>query len=409
MPERASALRLLTPIAAGALFTALWWLQREFWLDDAFITFRYSRNLAEGVGPFFNPGEAVEGYTNFLWMLLCALPFAVLSTTGALTAIKLLGLGLGWLTIWRGWSFPGPAGAAPGRPLVWLLAISPVFVANHSDGMETPLFTWLLVEAARATVGPVDRRSGWIAGAAVAGLALTRPDGLSYLVALPVALLLGGGVRGAWRGWLTGFATTSLPPIALHLLWRKITYGAWLPNTFHAKATGALGPRLEDGPREPRALAHRALPDLSLRAVDLHRVRGDRDGPRPHRPARRWLAVLWLAIGARVAFDLWSGSETMGILRFLAPALPSSRCSPTRASEASAASLPTHRHGGHRRGGRRRGPRQPARSRLPAPLCERPRAGTRGARTLARRAAPPRTPGSPSATPAPSPSTAASR
>ena len=38
-------------------------------IDDAYITFRYSRNLAEGLGPVWNAGDPVEGYTNFLWML----------------------------------------------------------------------------------------------------------------------------------------------------------------------------------------------------------------------------------------------------------------------------------------------------------------------------------------------------
>ena len=44
-----------------------------FLTDDAFISFRYARNLAEGNGLVFNPGlERVEGYTNFLWVLILA-------------------------------------------------------------------------------------------------------------------------------------------------------------------------------------------------------------------------------------------------------------------------------------------------------------------------------------------------
>jgi len=39
-----------------------------YWLcDDAYISFRYVRNFVEGRGLVFNPGERVEGYTNFLW------------------------------------------------------------------------------------------------------------------------------------------------------------------------------------------------------------------------------------------------------------------------------------------------------------------------------------------------------
>ncbi|MCY3959730.1 MAG: hypothetical protein OXG65_15775, partial [Chloroflexi bacterium] len=49
----------------------LGWLASVTWFisDDAFISFRYVRNLLEGHGLVFNPGEYVEGYTNFLWVL----------------------------------------------------------------------------------------------------------------------------------------------------------------------------------------------------------------------------------------------------------------------------------------------------------------------------------------------------
>src|SRR5262249_1274652 len=43
-----------------------------FVCDDAFISYRYGANLAHGLGPVYNPGERVEGYSNFLWMILSA-------------------------------------------------------------------------------------------------------------------------------------------------------------------------------------------------------------------------------------------------------------------------------------------------------------------------------------------------
>jgi hypothetical protein len=44
-----------------------------FLTDDAFISFRYARNLSQGYGLVFNPGlERVEGYSNFLLVLLLA-------------------------------------------------------------------------------------------------------------------------------------------------------------------------------------------------------------------------------------------------------------------------------------------------------------------------------------------------
>jgi len=40
--------------------------------DDAYISFVYAKNMATGFGPVYNRGEAVEGYTNFLWVILLA-------------------------------------------------------------------------------------------------------------------------------------------------------------------------------------------------------------------------------------------------------------------------------------------------------------------------------------------------
>src|SRR2546427_11263191 len=39
-------------------------------IDDAYITFRYARNLAEGLGLVYNPGEWVLGTTAPLWAML---------------------------------------------------------------------------------------------------------------------------------------------------------------------------------------------------------------------------------------------------------------------------------------------------------------------------------------------------
>src|SRR4051794_33888811 len=46
---------------------------RYFWLDDdMMISMTYARNLAEGHGLVWRPGDHGEGYTNFLWTLVMA-------------------------------------------------------------------------------------------------------------------------------------------------------------------------------------------------------------------------------------------------------------------------------------------------------------------------------------------------
>ncbi len=57
-------------VVAAALLA---WIFR-FVQDDAFITYRYARNMARGNGLVFNPGDHVEGYTNFLWTVIHVIP-----------------------------------------------------------------------------------------------------------------------------------------------------------------------------------------------------------------------------------------------------------------------------------------------------------------------------------------------
>src|SRR5512135_2318497 len=78
--ERRAELRRWAVIVialAGALATILfanqWSLEylRNV-VDDSLISMNYARRLASGDGLVFNPGEHVEGYTNFLWTVSMA-------------------------------------------------------------------------------------------------------------------------------------------------------------------------------------------------------------------------------------------------------------------------------------------------------------------------------------------------
>jgi len=65
---------ILLAAAAGAVVATLTVLLSRMTLDDAYITFRYARHLAEGygLGAWNRTGEHVEGYSSPLWMLLIA-------------------------------------------------------------------------------------------------------------------------------------------------------------------------------------------------------------------------------------------------------------------------------------------------------------------------------------------------
>src|SRR4030095_12220478 len=62
-----------TALAVSAFILYYYSKSFDFIQDDAFITFRYVKNFAEGDGLVFNIGDKVEGYTCFLWVMLLSL------------------------------------------------------------------------------------------------------------------------------------------------------------------------------------------------------------------------------------------------------------------------------------------------------------------------------------------------
>ena len=55
-------------------------LVADFRVDDAYISFSYAKNLASGRGLVFSEGMLVEGYSNFLWVVLTALGYVFVAT-----------------------------------------------------------------------------------------------------------------------------------------------------------------------------------------------------------------------------------------------------------------------------------------------------------------------------------------
>jgi len=174
------ALSILPWLALLAWFSATAW----FLCDDAFISFRYARNLLEGHGLVFNPGEYVEGYTNFLWILELAaiwkglgIPpeqaapwLSVTCTIGVLAALgvwcaRLPALRQRWLVAWMAFG---------------LLCASATFaVWTSGGGLETRQFTLFIVVAVVCLSLWRNNRLGLaVASLSLALAALTRPEGL---------------------------------------------------------------------------------------------------------------------------------------------------------------------------------------------------------------------------------------
>jgi len=233
-------------VSLGVLLAHAWSLR--FLTDDAYISFRYARNLADGYGLVFNPGfERVEGYTNFLWVLLLAgldwVGIAPETASHPLTLALTAGLWgfVAWFSL-RESARGGPQWIAAAPPL--LLALTRSVAVWATSGLETRLLEFLVVAGALRLVVEVERSvahgtRGLPWSAVLFGLAaLTRPD----------AVLIGAAAlaTGAAWCWLRGrldlrahalrFAAWSAI-VALHLAFRFGYYGSLVPNTYWAKVS----------------------------------------------------------------------------------------------------------------------------------------------------------------------------
>lgn len=90
-------IRVLVPLLVMLTLFVVHCLSLNFTQDDAFISYRYAKNFVNGQGLVFNPGERVEGYTNFLWIVLLSI-FANLGLDIVLVS-KILGIASGCLTL----------------------------------------------------------------------------------------------------------------------------------------------------------------------------------------------------------------------------------------------------------------------------------------------------------------------
>ena len=244
------------PLHAGRPVYLLWYLPwlvllgyltqvAWFLCDDAFISFRYVRNLVEGHGLVFNRSEYVEGYSNFLWVLeLAALwrtfglrpehtaPWLSVACTGGTLAAML----------WWVARLPG----LPHRGLVgWmasgLVCSSAAFaVWTSGGGLETRQFTFFVVLAVVGlTLYPERRRALLGVSLSLAAAALTRPEGPLFAACCFGWWAVQRRVAtGQWRPDWRAAAALAGPFVVLvagHYLFHYGYYGEWLPNTYYAK------------------------------------------------------------------------------------------------------------------------------------------------------------------------------
>lgn len=269
--------------------------------EDALVTFRYAQNIADGNGPVFNPGERVEGYTNFLWLVLIALPRAAFGADvptvavvfGVLAALGCVLLSCFLVNRIVAGATPGGAGPRPaiGVAAAVLTASAGGLAVYGASGSEVPLFVLLVLAVGYALAA----RRPVVAGVLGAFAVMTSPEGLVVAV-LAVLWLAGAAVKRKHSWWApVGFALGALVFLIPRLAWRATFYQHFLPAPLAAKLGGPLSSQVAAGwpYLSGFALAHQgflllglvAAVALLLRRTDLA-FRGSRaEPPAPDVPA----------------------------------------------------------------------------------------------------------------------------
>jgi arabinofuranosyltransferase len=225
----------------------------NFTQDDAFISYRYVKNFVNGQGLVFNPGERVEGYTNFFWILLLSI-FALLGLD-IIVASKILGVMAGCMSLFlllkistlllsdeikrdapsKGSSVAVPIQDTPQKRQSWLFALAPcVLLTSNSafaywsiSGLETALFVMMVLLSVYFSL--TDERLMIISSALSS---LIRPEGLLVFAILIFHKFFfkKDGARVSLR-YIAGFALLLLP----FFIFKISYYGNLLPNPFYAK------------------------------------------------------------------------------------------------------------------------------------------------------------------------------
>lgn len=106
--------------------------------DDAYVSFRYSENLIRGSGLVYNPGERVEGFSNFLHVLLGTALLLIVDRDHlylAASLVNLMLLAVCLMLFHRLAARRLPPARAPAATL--LFALTPSLWAWSASGMET--------------------------------------------------------------------------------------------------------------------------------------------------------------------------------------------------------------------------------------------------------------------------------
>jgi len=235
-------------------------------LDDKYMLYRYALNCALGNGFSFNPGQPVEGFTSFLYVVVMAGIFKAVNLFGSsvsdvarMSAIgKVLSLVFTFITeVYLVLAVKRIVRAGMPVVLICLLLVSfnTEFVFHSTNGLETGLFiavfTAYLYHLSVMSLGTMRHRRHFFATVLFGALTiLARSDGMVFIGTITALWGIGLCMSTGWRvhNVARDLVSMALPVMAVTVAYEVFRYryfGAWLPNTCNTKFPGASGNVIE--------------------------------------------------------------------------------------------------------------------------------------------------------------------
>lgn len=212
-----------------AIFSIIFgFIYSNFTQDDAFITYRYARNIAEGIGFVYNPGEWVLGTTTPLYTLLLA-AFAFITKIDVAVISFLICI----LSLWLGSGFLYELGKIRSREYgltVALLYLTCPFLPQFM-GMESFFLLFLLIFAAW-----IYERHKFLLTSIVCGLLiLVRYEMAIFVTILCIYDLIRKRNFPVW-------ILSGLIPVLAWVIFAVITFGSPIPLSASAKLLASNTP-----------------------------------------------------------------------------------------------------------------------------------------------------------------------
>lgn len=225
--------RVVIWLALGILALTFSLVYSNFIQDDAYITYRYARNLSTGAGFVYNLGEPVLGTTTPLYTSLLAF-FSFLTHLSVVHVSKIINA----LSLWIGAGFLYEIGVKEGKAIA--VTTSLLYITHPllrlSVGMESQFLVCMLI----ITVFTYTKRKWSITAILLGLLIVTRLETGLFALILLVHSYVGRRKRPYW-------ITPAIAIVACWLIYSFLTFETLIPLSISAKLVAIRIPFLLGG------------------------------------------------------------------------------------------------------------------------------------------------------------------